>query len=464
MAIIVATATGVVAPSVHASSDAEEAARTYGELIGGKKFAEAQQALDTKIDQDPDNAVLYLWRGNVFWSICDYRNAIADFDRVIAIDTRDTSEYQHKLLLDAYLHKGVCLARLGAAEAPAVFLEAARNQYVCANASPQELTTIGKALLESGQRAEALKFIARLNNTDKNKNDKNKSAREKARAALLELSQLAARGKPPAIEVMRRDNITAGLDSIIATRHFIFISDIDDDRLARYATIAESFLQFINDNFYAIDDNKYPVSFFILHDKAAERAFLKERLNFPYHVHGVFMSSRNILVTYDGVGDGVFLHEIMHKVFDGVKLEYWAEEGIPSFFEKVYGALKPQFTLKLGYPANNHPRMIDGQNFQLDQIVSSARHADPSKESEQHLVSLFLYRHKKLKAYLDLLGKVPDKKYKSNVEAVFEKNSEQLNLLFKEYLQEILNDRKKIEALPPSHIFQTTDELPEESK
>lgn len=464
-----------VVPSI--SDSIKSVGNYYSDLIARKKFAQALRDLDDRIDNDSDDALFYLWRGNVYWSICDYRNAISDFDRVIALDAeeaadklpetvkptepfkqnepdtkgenRDASKiYNHKLLTDACLHRGICLARLGDPTAPAAFAEAARNQYIATAAlSAAQTRSIGKALLESGQSAELRAFIARMKTLVHDPDN------------LKVLNELTMGAAKP-IEMLRKDSITAGLDSIIATKHFVFLSDIDEDNLQRYATIAENFWHYINDNFYKLDQTKFPVSFFILHDKPAERAFLKDRLNFPHHVHGVFISSRNVLVTYDGVGDGVFLHEIMHKLLDGIKLEYWAEEGIPSFFEKCYGAIAPHFSLSLGYPANNHPRLIESSKRELSQIVSSARHADPSDEEAQHLVALFLYRHDKLKPYLGGINRPLDRKYKSRVEAAFGMTFDKLDLLFKKYLKELSANRKTIEALPPSCIYDTIDEMP----
>jgi len=435
----------------------EQSPFSVNELLAKKQFSKAFDLANQRFRENPD-AQAYLNRGNAYWSICDYRNAISDYDKAIDLD---------KNLLDAQVHKGICQARLGEREASLTTFEQAAKLDALATADLHQIETIGRALIE-GNRLKALqKMIASLRTYNNSK--------------IAELTQKLEAEKNTAPEsVIRKDNITAGMTSFVATPHFVFIGDIDKAKLERYGAIAEGFFDFLqhhgltntdfphvsksdSDTFKKLADSPEPVSIFILHDKMAVRAFLKERLNFPYHVHGVFISSRNLLATYDGAGDGTYLHELMHTILSRQNnLEYWAEEGIPCYFEKVYGAIKPQFQLLHGYGENWFPQALAvkslGGGLNLSDIVSKAKHADASQENQQRLVALFLQRYHHLDHYLALTIANNKKGYKTFVEAAFDKPMVQLVPLFNDFIHEIRHPDSTLE-LPPSQIFDTQFEL-----
>ncbi len=440
---------------------AEESTQV-NELLGQKQFSKAFDLANQRLKDKPDGNA-YLNRGNAYWSICDYHNAIADFDRALSLDSN---------LLDALVHKGICQARLGNKEESLKTFEQAATLTISLNmqsCNPHQIETIGKALIEGGRLEALQKMIASLRASDN-----------------ISLTELAAKldadtHKPAPENVIKKDQITAGMTAFVATPHFVFIGDIDKAKLERYAAIAEGFLDYLQRK--GLGDTKFslscgaesnlfkklanapePVSIFILHDKPAERAFLKERLNFPYHVHGVFISSRNLLVTYDGAGPGTYLHELMHTVLSRQKnLEYWAEEGIPSYLEKVYGAISPQFELLHGYGENWFPQALSAKvikkvSLNLADIVGKAKHADAGQEVQQRLVALFLQKHHRLDNYLALTMANQNKGYKTFVEAAFDKPMAKLVPMFNNFIHEIRHPAKALD-LPPSQIFDTKSEL-----
>ncbi len=446
---------------IFAPAKAQEGSQV-NELLGQKQFSKAFDLANQNLKDKPD-ANAYLNRGNAYWSICDYRNAITDFDRALSIESN---------LVDALVHKGICQARLGNREASLKTFEQAATLTISLNmqgCNPHQIETIGKALIEGG-RLEALhKMIAVL--------------RETKNSQLIQLANKldADKNKPAPENVTRKDLITAGMTSFVATPHFVFIGDIDRAKLERYGAIAEGFLDYLQrrglgDNEFSLsvgaEGNPFkklvnapePVSIFILHDKMAERAFLKERLNFPYHVHGVFISSRNLLVTYDGAGPGTYLHELMHTVLSRQKnLEYWAEEGIPSYFEKVYGAISPQFELRHGYGENWFPQALSAKvikkvSLNLADIVGKAKHADAGQEVQQRLVAMFLQQHQLLDKYLALTMANQHNGYKTFVEAAFDKPMAKLVPMFNDFIHEIRHPAKTVD-LPPSQIFDSKFEL-----
>ncbi len=440
---------------------AEESTQV-NELLGQKQFSKAFDLANQRVKDKPDGNA-YLNRGNAYWSICDYRNAITDYDRALSIDSN---------LVDAFVHKGICQARLGNREESlktfeqAAALTISLNMQVC---NPHQIETIGKALIEGGRLEALQKMIASLKASDN-----------------IPLTELATKldadtHKPAPENVIKKDQITAGMTSFFATPHFVFIGDIEKSKLERYGAIAEGFLDFlqckglINPDFpnsFAAGSNTLkklvaspePVSIFILHDKMAERAFLKDRLNFPYHVHGVFISSRNLLVTYDGAGTGTYLHELMHTVLSRQKnLEYWAEEGIPSYFEKVYGAISPKFELRHGYGENWFPQALSAKvikkvSLNLAEIVGKAKHADAGQEVQQRLVALFLQKFNRLDEYLALTVSNQHKGYKTFIEAAFEEPMFKLVPRFNDFIRDIRHPATALD-LPPSQIFDTKLEL-----
>jgi hypothetical protein len=92
--------------------------------------------------------------------------------------------------------------------------------------------------------------------------------------------------------------------------------------------------------------------------------------------------------------------------------------------------------------------------LKLSDIVTHARHADPSNEDKQRLVALFIDRHNHLKEYLNLVLTGNNKGYKTYIEAVFERPLSELDPLFQKYLMEIVNDGDLIQKQPPSQIFE----------
>jgi len=441
--ILIATAVSLLVVSVNsACAEGDTNAERISQLLEKKQFSQAFSEINEKLRNQPidSDASLYLWRGNIYWSICDYRKAIADYDKALSMGGD----------IDALIHKGICQARLGE-DCSKTFLAAARSAVKLKLTDAAQIKTIGQALLELQRKKELIEFANDL-----------KDATGDTNATLVALSDLAASGAAEKTEVTRRDRITAGMTSFIATPHCVLISDINQSALERYATIAEGFINYVNDNLYTVEGN-YPVSIFILHDKATEQAFLKNHMNFNMHVQGVYISSRNVLVTFAGAGIGTFLHEIMHKVLEGEQLEFWAEEGIPAYFEKVYGKLQPKFFIEHGYAENWYPRAIAGNvsNFNLADIVNKSKHADPNHEDQQRLVALFLNRYGKLKLYLSLVKTRDKKGYKSFVEAAFEKPITELAPLFEKYLKELVRNREVIEKQQASVISEAPVDLRE---
>ena len=579
----------------HSTTEEENSAITRTKkYLSARQYGRAITGLNQAIDKAPLSAPLHLWRGNVFWAFCDYKNAARDFDTAIN---------QNDSLADAYANKAACLARVGLTDqAIALFKIAAKKN----TSDPSIALFISRALFECKDYQGSLDYlksfdknISETSNKDPNENastDPNKNSDLKPNLQLTRAQDEAALGQldlaatdmseliaaspafylaylararvyqkqsqyekaltdafkaielnkkrfptahliagecllslnrlpqadqeiilaiqesghvpsgeaqhykaliterkgnffgslpdravalqlgyldPPPLTILGReilspDNVFTRFNAVVPGEHFICYSDLPREKLERYSRLVEGFANYVNADVCSLQ-GEYPALLFILHDKASEQGFLRECMDFNRGVHGVFISGRNSVVTYEGAGLGTLLHEVMHKFLYNVKAhDFWADEGVPCFFEKSYGYLfkdspdaQQNLFLKTGYvEASSHLWMwLTKSAVKLSQIVTSARYADPNNEDAQRLVALFLNHEHKLKPFLDLTFKGTPGKYKYFIEAIFDKNLENLDPLFDAYLAEINKNHDLIMKLPATEIFDTKEQF-----
>ncbi|MBU6454810.1 MAG: tetratricopeptide repeat protein [Cyanobacteria bacterium REEB67] len=283
------------------------------------------------------------------------------------------------------------------------------------------------------------------------------------KAAALQLGYM----EPPAVttlnrEVLSVDKIFNLFSSVLVGDHFLCYGTFEKSKLTEYSRLAEAFAGYANSEVCPIQGD-YPAFLFMLQDKAATQSFLRERMDFHTRVHGVFMTNRNAVITYNNVAVGTFLHELMHKfIYIEKPHDFWADEGIPSFFEKAYGYLSEgKLHLQTGYAAPTHEvwGQISRKPYKLSEIVTQAKYADPEHEDTQRLVALFLNEQAKLKAFLDLTLKGQRGKYEYFIEAVFDKPLNELDPLFDNFQRQLLKNRETTGKLPGSEIFASKDLL-----
>src|ERR1700679_197457 len=116
---VVTTTSSALAQTADKGDDELKAIGQCKELLNAKQYAKAIAILCQAIDKSPLSSQLHLWRGNAYWKICDYRDAIKDFDT--AINQDDSSA-------DACAHKAVFLARLGLYDDALVMFRAAAKR------------------------------------------------------------------------------------------------------------------------------------------------------------------------------------------------------------------------------------------------------------------------------------------------------------------------------------------------
>ncbi|MDX2105011.1 MAG: hypothetical protein SFY67_01285 [Candidatus Melainabacteria bacterium] len=157
--------------------------------------------------------------------------------------------------------------------------------------------------------------------------------------------------------------------------------------------------------------------------------------------------------TSSETGLGTLSHEFMHAVFHytNAKLDPWAHEGLPAFFEKMYGYCeKGQVYFITGF---QNPWRIKalGQNLKnlsLEEIVNSSKN-----QNELRLVSVFLYKKGYLKRFLDISRTGNKGNFNTCFEAAFGRDIRSLEPVWKEYLKDIVAKHSLINQIPGSQFF-----------
>jgi hypothetical protein len=195
-------------------------------------------------------------------------------------------------------------------------------------------------------------------------------------------------------------------------------------------------------------------------DKNTMQRFLIPRLGSSAPpAFGIYIAEHHLFLTYDGSGLGTFTQEIMHPVV-GTELPQtpsWASEGIPTFFEKFYGYKEgDRLYLKWGY---QNPWRIQALGERLLTVNLADIIHRSQDQSEQRLVSVFLYRRGKWKTFLDLIAGGDKRGYSTYVEAAFGVRLSELEHDWRTYVQDAYARRNQIYKLPASRLFPSKQEF-----
>jgi tetratricopeptide (TPR) repeat protein len=122
----------------------------YVELIKQRKFTDCLTALNKRIQETPNNALLYQMRGKTYFGYCDYRMAIRDFEQAARLD---------KTLVEPIWQRAVALCRIGN-------MPGALEGFKAAAASKtmpgeESVAIIARGLLELGDFASAKDYLRR---------------------------------------------------------------------------------------------------------------------------------------------------------------------------------------------------------------------------------------------------------------------------------------------------------------
>jgi hypothetical protein len=200
----------------------------------------------------------------------------------------------------------------------------------------------------------------------------------------------------------------------------------------------------------------------VLKDRSAFQTFLINEVGIKNPPNfGIYLHQISSFVTYEGSGNGTFAHEIMHPLIreNLPHTPKWAEEGIPSIFEKCFGYYNNnELVLNLGF---QNPWRINelGENIlnlDLEQIVLGRYDYGTS---EKRMVSIFLYTHGMLKKYINLIKNNKKNGYNTFLEAAFNLQMYEIEPLWTQYLKDVYNSRSTIQMIPASEVFETKEEF-----
>lgn len=253
------------------------------------------------------------------------------------------------------------------------------------------------------------------------------------------------------------------------SKHLIVYSRRSPDYCLQVTRQIEAFLEYFNREYFPITD-QFSVTVFICESNDESK-----RLQAKYFPNvdssdniGTYFSAYNCIVTSEEARLGTITHEVTHRILDGttVGLEPWAKEGIPAYFEKIYGYYSEtpgDSEIITGF--QNPWRMEElSNNFQLLDLkkIYFERDKQLRDQSEDLLLAMFLQHHGLLKKYLRLIAavEVPGKQLTS-FEDAFDKNFDEITPMWRAYLKGIKERSAICAQMPWAEIFSSKEQYNE---
>jgi tetratricopeptide (TPR) repeat protein len=243
------------------------------------------------------------------------------------------------------------------------------------------------------------------------------------------------------------------------SKHFTIYSVNGKDLGRTYCDYLEDFLGCVNNHFGKIPPN-WNLTINLYPDKKALNE-AEAKMGSKANVTG-YVQKYNTIFAYNDCGIGTLSHEMMHKVtYENFKtLDQWAKEGIPCFFEKIYGYKTPIGTvLYLGYQNPWRLKELSSGITKLTIKDILTQRSAPTLESNQRLLATFLAYEGKLEQYFYMAQNEKPKKFKTLVEETFQEPLEKLEPRFQQFVQKIKANEAMLITLPDSKYFQTKNEF-----
>ncbi len=406
------------------------------------KFETAKQYLDAALKLSPKAPPsVLLWRAVIYMELAKYTDAIADINAILDAVNKDPSKKWSNLDIQAQIIKSQ--------------LQFSQGKYK--------------------ESIETCKSILNSDNKNVDKNDKLMASRiiQQCNAVLQTVSNTAdqaAMVKAAGDFIANGDPQAKLLDNLfknkVATKHFVFLSNLPEQKLLYYAQFAEGFLDVIDSQFVKLKDAPLTRVYLVSNHH--------EFLDFVFHhfpgeheARAAYFHGPNAIVFGDEDGIGVLSHEIMHKVVTEnlPHADKWAVEGIPVYFEQLYGYYDQdkKLVLKLGLQSpirmNN---LADVISCNLSDTLSTADIT--AHEGRVGMVSMFLDQSNKFKPYLELSKLNGKGAYSYMVEAVYGKSIPELEPLWSEFLKNLAKEKTKVDLLLSPRIFATKADYLEAEK
>lgn len=242
--------------------------------------------------------------------------------------------------------------------------------------------------------------------------------------------------------------------NIKSTKYFIFHYGDNEEKVDYLSRCADGFIDAVSKDFFKANFS-YPIHAYVFKDSTSFNRYCKIELNEPRPLYGTYVPNRHSFYTYQDSGLGTFAHEIMHPLmeFNFPNAPAWCNEGIPTFFEKIFGYFeKDQITLNYGY---QNPWRIKGihekiLHLDLKDLVQGS--SNSRNESEMRMLSVFIYQNGLLKKYFDLLRNKPKMAPVEGIESLFRKSIAEIQVSWKKYLEEVDKNSEILYEIPMSYI------------
>ncbi|MBX9688896.1 MAG: tetratricopeptide repeat protein [Candidatus Obscuribacterales bacterium] len=401
----------------------------------------AKQYFDAAVKHDPKNRSAFIWRAVLARDLAKYPEILRDSNSVLALCSNEPPMAWGEDHIMAAVLKADALMHLGK------YGESVEN---CRSLLSQS----GK-LLDSGTRI----AINRINNESLNMLSL-LAGSQNTNAMIKAAGDYIAKSDP-------RAQMLDGLFSHrLATKHFLFLSNLPEARILFYAKFAEGFLNVVDSEYIRIKDAPITRIYLVANHKDFTD-FVFHHFPEQHEARAAFFHGPNAIVFGDEDGIGVLAHEIMHKlIYENMPyIDKWASEGIPAFFEQIYGYWENEkLVLKLGLL---NPLRIAGLSKELKSL--SLKDALNTADVTQHegrvgMVSMFLNHSSKFKAYLELARLNGKGKYENLVEAVFGQSLSELEKPWSEYMQSVEGQKDIVLRLLSCQIFPSKADFDEAEK
>jgi hypothetical protein len=255
-------------------------------------------------------------------------------------------------------------------------------------------------------------------------------------------------------------DIRKDFNNNIKTEHFDFyFNGAVNNNIREIAKFSEGFLSVLKRDFFNPSFD-YPIKVLIFPTRDTFQSYLRTNLGIANPPSfGIYLAEYKLFATYEESGLGTFAHEIMHPLItkNFPKRPVWADEGIPSFFEKFFGYWNGNdLVLSFGY---QNPWRIEELGKRIDDLdlktilYRTVNDYSINKNSDLRMVSVFLWRQGKFRRYLDLLSRNDRGVYGTFFEAALGKNLEEIVPIWRQYLRETKINRSYIYRIPPSKVF-----------
>ena len=245
------------------------------------------------------------------------------------------------------------------------------------------------------------------------------------------------------------------------TKYFVFHYGNDIPAVQELARFSDGFIGAVDRDFFKIQFD-FPIHAYVLCDRAHFQEFLRTKAGVqdPPN-YGIFLSRLGCFVTYADSGLGTFAHEIMHPLTRAClpNAPAWADEGLPSFFEKGFGHWKgPDLVIHWGYP---NPWRIQELGDRLGSLDLKDIVTAPERygTSEKRMVSVFLYHQGRLKTFIELVRSNRKNGYGTFVEAAMDRTFADIQPLWSAYLGDLQARRDAILQIPATEVLPTKNDF-----